>query len=80
MGSLILALLPASGVSVPWYNCLAATLPDQLEDMHDVQPGTSITGNVCFEVSPADAQTAVLLGALRFSGSQSKDRRYFAIQ
>ena len=45
----------------------------------DLQPGATITGNLCFEVSVAEASSAVLLAEPVFTLDEVKDQRFFSL-
>lgn len=78
LGNVKLSLLPASGVAID--TAFVVEFPNEIDSMAQMQPGASVTGNLVFEVSPADVETAVLLGQSTFTMDAKKDQKFFAIR
>lgn len=73
------SLLPPSGVAIDSFSSCGLTVPDSLSMSADLQPGATITGNLCFEVSVAEASSAVLLAEPEFTLDEVKDQRFFSL-
>lgn len=79
LGNVDLALLPESGVAVDSLSCFGE-VPDRFDSMAQMQPGATASGNLCFSVTPEEAQTAVLLAEPTFTLDELEDQRFFAIK
>lgn len=78
LGNVKLSLLPASGVAVD--TALVVEYGQEIDTMAQMQPGASVTGNLVFELPPADVLTAVMLGQSTFTLDAKKDQKFFAIR
>jgi hypothetical protein len=73
------SLLPGSGVAIGTeFTC--AGLPDKFDSMAQMQPGATLTGNLCFQVKTEDVPTVLLLAEPQFTLDKVKDQKFFAIQ
>lgn len=74
-----LSLLPGSGVAVDsTFSCVG--LPDKFDSMAQLQPGATLTGNLCFQVKKEDVDTVLLLAEPQFTLDKVKDQKFFAIK
>ena len=78
LGNVSLKLLPQSGVAAD--SAIVADFPQEIDTMAQMQPGASVTGNLVFELTPADVMTAVMLGQSTFTLDAKKDQKFFAIR
>jgi len=74
-----LSALPSSGVAIDSYSCLAAGVAT-LDTLAQMQPGASLTGDLCFQVKTDEVASTVLLGEPQFTMDTNEDQRFFAIQ
>ncbi len=75
-----LSLLPPSGVAVSGVSSCFVSAPDKLDEMAQMQPGATQTGNVCFSPKVADVANSLLLAEPTFTMDKAEDQQYFAIQ
>jgi hypothetical protein len=74
-----LSLLPGSGVAVDSaFTCTG--LPDKFDSMAQMQPGATLTGNLCFQVKTEEVPTVLLLAEPQFTVDKVQDQKFFAIQ
>lgn len=75
-----LSLLPPSGVAVSGLSSCMVSAPDAIDQMAQMQPGASQTGNVCFSPKATDVANSLLLAEPTFTLDQAKDQQFFALQ
>lgn len=75
-----ISMLPPSGVAIDTSLSCSVYTAEKLETTAQMQPGSSQTGNLCFEVKEADIATSLLLGEPQFTMDELEDQRFFAIQ
>lgn len=74
------SMLPPSGVAIDSSISCSVYASETMDRSAQMQPGSSQTGNLCFEVKEADIATSLLLGEPQFSMDEVEDQRFFAIQ
>jgi hypothetical protein len=75
-GHVKLKLLSPGGVAT---DASWARPPDHLDVAAQLQPGSTLTGNLAFEVPRADAVGSVLLAEPAFTLTQDQDQRFLAL-
>lgn len=74
------SMLPPSGVAVDTSIACSVYASEEFDRSAQMQPGSSQTGNLCFEVKEADIATSLVLAEPQFSLDELEDQRFFAIQ
>ncbi|MCP4436602.1 MAG: DUF4352 domain-containing protein [Actinomycetia bacterium] len=73
-----LSLLPPSGVGID--PAFVAEVPEEIDQLAQLQPGATMTGNMVFEVPVDQIPGSVLLGQSQFTLDEVKDQKFFALQ
>ncbi len=72
------SLLPLSGIADDF--TLAAGVPGEISETADMQPGSTATGVMVFEVPVDQVAGTVLLAQSVFTMDEAKDQKFMAIQ
>lgn len=78
LGQLKIGALPPSGVRVDQTYMTAGI--KAIDPSAQLQPGAQITGEIIFELDPADIPNTVVLVEPQFTLDVNEDQRFFAIQ
>lgn len=74
-----LSISTKNGQNVDQFSSLCGEIPDRVTMSDQVQPGGTVTGNLCFEVPTAAADGSVLLAAPLFTTDEVKDQEFLAL-
>jgi hypothetical protein len=72
-----LHLIGSSGVAVSQTLCTGVA--DAMRSFASLQPGATLTGNMCFQVPTAEADTAALLAEPTVTVDTNEDQRFMAL-
>jgi hypothetical protein len=68
----------ASSVAYEGFDASCGVLPDDLDNAGETFPGGTISGNVCWSIDVADANSLIMLAAPSFSFDDD-DREAFSL-